>query len=346
MGDVKAIERQPATRVDGILSFADRLGAIRMRLGIGRASYRVSPGLYALETPGPEAPVFVSANYKMSFDALRSSIRGIPSWILVIDTKGINVWCAAGEGTFCADEVARRVKETGLGEKVKRRVLVLPQLSAPGVSAHSLEFKTGFKVLYGPVRASDIPSYLKAGRVKTPDMRRVRFGIKDRLVLAPLELVQGLPFAGILAALLFLLEAVARRLFLPSAWASGTWPSALASSLIAALPAATAFLSGAILSPALLPVLPFRAFAAKGAVAGAFCLAALWPLMRWPVLQGAGSALAAIALSSFYAMNFTGASTFTSLSGTRKEVAVALPAEIALAALGTGILAVRAVLGA
>jgi hypothetical protein len=39
-------------------------------------------------------------------------------------------------------------------------------------------------------------------------------------------------------------------------------------------------------------------------------------------------------LSSFLAMNFTGSSTFTSLSGVQKEMKTALPVQIGMAALG------------
>ena len=81
--------------------------------------------------PGPESPVFVTSNYTLSFDALRTSIKGIDGYILVLDTKGINVWCAAGKGTFGTDEVIKRVQETELAQVVSHRRLILPQLRRP-----------------------------------------------------------------------------------------------------------------------------------------------------------------------------------------------------------------------
>lgn len=77
------------------LTFRDRFGFVRMRLGIGRASYKIEPGIYAVGNPDSMSPVLVSSNYKMSFDVLRRELFGIDAWILVIDTRGINVWCAA-----------------------------------------------------------------------------------------------------------------------------------------------------------------------------------------------------------------------------------------------------------
>jgi small redox-active disulfide protein 2 len=90
----------PVFKVSTTLKWTDRLGSWKARWGIGRMWYWVKPGLCAVGTPTSDSPVFVSANYKMSFDQLRSALSGIDGWILVLDTKGINVWCAAGKGTF------------------------------------------------------------------------------------------------------------------------------------------------------------------------------------------------------------------------------------------------------
>ena len=76
---------------------ADILGSFKARWGWGRMRYAVEPGLYAVGRPTAASPVLVSANYKMSFDRLRKTLSGLDLWILVIDTKGINVWCAAGK---------------------------------------------------------------------------------------------------------------------------------------------------------------------------------------------------------------------------------------------------------
>ena len=101
-------------RVASVLKWQDRFGTVKARWGINRMDYKVDPGLYALGNPNPQSPVFVTANYKMSFDALREALENLASWILVLDTKGINVWCAAGKGTFGTEELVRRVQATGL----------------------------------------------------------------------------------------------------------------------------------------------------------------------------------------------------------------------------------------
>ncbi|MBW2172684.1 MAG: acetyl-CoA synthase subunit gamma, partial [Deltaproteobacteria bacterium] len=98
----------PAGKVPQVLSSltpADHWGTIKARWGVGRMKYTVDPGLYALGSPDAQAPVFVTANYKMSFDRLREAVPGRDAWILVLDTEGINVWCAAGKGTFGTQEL-------------------------------------------------------------------------------------------------------------------------------------------------------------------------------------------------------------------------------------------------
>ncbi|RXM21708.1 acetyl-CoA synthase subunit gamma, partial [Citrobacter sp. AAK_AS5] len=85
--------------------------------------------------PDKNSPVIVTANYKLTFDVVRNAISGMNLWMLVLNTHGVNVWCAAGKGTFGTGEIARMVKMTKLATIVSHRNLIVPQLGAPGVSA-------------------------------------------------------------------------------------------------------------------------------------------------------------------------------------------------------------------
>ena len=148
--------------------------------------------------------MFVTGNYTLSFDALRTALAGRNAYLLVLDTKGINVWCAAGKGTFGTDELVSKIKSTGLEDAVNHRRLILPQLGATGVSAHDVKKLSGFEVEYGPVRAEDLPNYLKEHRA-TAAMRQVRFNLGDRLVLAPVEMVNTFLPMLIIAGVMYLL---------------------------------------------------------------------------------------------------------------------------------------------
>ncbi len=153
------------------LNFKDRIGTLKVRLNIGRMNYVIGTGLYAVGNPDAGSPVLVSANFKMSFDYLRRELQDIDAWILVLDTKGINVWCAAGKGTFGTDELIRQIREVRIDRVVNHRQLIVPQLGAPGVAAHLVKEATGFKVIYGPIRAADITAFLEAGNKATEEMR-------------------------------------------------------------------------------------------------------------------------------------------------------------------------------
>jgi hypothetical protein len=326
-GTVKTRERVVPV-VSTRLSRKDVWGGVKVRWNIGRDRYSVLPGLYAAGAPTAESPVLVSANYKLSFDTLRRSLEGIDAWILVLDTKGINVWCAAGKGTFGTRELEQRVTAARLDQVVSHRTLILPQLGAPGVSAPEVKKLTGWTVRYGPVRAEDIRAYLAAGQKKDEAMRTVRFALADRMAVAPVELTQAWPLLlGVLAA---------SALFgLPLS----TGYTARLLQLL--LPLAGGVLVAAFGFPALLPYLPFRAFALKGAVLGI-----LWGVVSALVVGvspavGAGLVLLVSPIVAIIAMNFTGSSTFTSQPGAALEVrrgippmAVSLAAGIVLTVLG------------
>jgi len=314
------------------LSATDRIGTLRVRLGIGRMAYTVEPGLYAVGSPKSNSHVFVSANYKMSFDILRSHLAGRDAWILVLDTKGINVWCAAGKGTFGTNEIVKQVERTRLSEIVTHRRLVAPQLGAPGVSAHEVRDRCGFKVIYGPIRAGDISAFLDAGMKATPEMRQVRFSLPDRIVLIPVEFNSWLKAFLIVTAAFVILSGLIRGGYsLGRVIETGTVAAALCFA---------AYVAGTVLTPALLPWLPGRAFSTKGAWAGLALAASLAAFsFSHPSLLGnrittAAWILLIPAISSFLGMNFTGASTFTSPSGVKHEMKAAVPAQGVFAGVG------------
>lgn len=317
-------------RVATHLNAVDRMGAVRVRIGLQRMRYMVEPGLYAVGVPTAESPVFVSANYKLSFDHLRRELTGIDGWIMVIDTKGINVWCAAGKGTFGTDEIIHRIEITRLSEVVNHRQIILPQLSAPGVAAREVKRRSSFRVIYGPVRARDIPEFLDASMKTSPEMRRVLFNIGDRLVLVPLELIQWGRYTFFIAAGLFLLAGLSRQGYTFPGLAGGREVLLLFLALL---------VTGTFV-PAFLPWLPGRALSWKGMIIGLLLAVVLVIVGVIPSTQIAGRLETAAwmllmpAIGAFIAMNYTGTTTYTSLSGVKKEMRFAVPSQIVFATLG------------
>lgn len=143
---------------------------------------KVKPGLYAIGQPDAKSPVLVTGNFDLTVRRVVKALDGrTDCWLLVADSAGINVWCAAGGGFFTAEKVIAAVNSAHLDQVVSHHALILPQLAANGVDGWKIRQETGWGVHWGPVKAADIPAYLAAHRKKTDEMRWVRFPLKERL---------------------------------------------------------------------------------------------------------------------------------------------------------------------
>jgi hypothetical protein len=304
------------------LSISDYWEHVKCRTSAFRNHYAVHPGLYAVGAPDRNSDVFVSANYKVSFDALRKALKGLNAWVLVLDTKGINVWCAAGKGTFGTQELIRRISETKLDRIIDHRNIIVPQLGAPGISAHSVKKASGFKVCYGPVRAADIGAYVAARYKATKEMRTVTFPVIDRLILTPMEINPAMkkyyPAYALIMLAVFGLHPggiIFRDAFI------GGFPFLLLGLV--------SVLAGALLTPMLLPFIPFRSFAVKGWITGMLSISLA---EKFIAARGhMGTALLIFTYlffplaSSYIALQFTGSTTFTGMSGVKKELRASIP---------------------
>lgn len=313
----------PVPRVKTALQWPDYAGTVRARLGINRDQYKIAPGLYCVGTPDSRAPILVTANYKLTFDHLRKELTSISAWILVLDTRGINVWCAAGKTLFSTEEVVRRINLSEVKKVVTHSRLILPQLAATGVAAHDVKKQSGFKVIYGPVRSKDLPKFLTNSFKSEPSMRTVTFNTIDRVILVPVELAHlPKPSLWILLAT-FLISGIGIHIFsFSAAWFRGT---------MLAVAYAAGILAGAVATPVLLPWIPGRSFAVKGAIIGVLSAAGIVALFRsdLQILGALALMLCTTAVSSYLAMNFTGSTPFTSPSGVEKEMRKAIPLQAA-----------------
>jgi SAM-dependent methyltransferase len=150
---------------------------------------KVKPGLYAVGQPDENSPVLVTGNFDLTVRRLVQAIDGrVDVWVLVADSAGINVWCAAGGGYFTAEKVIAAVKSSHLDQVVRHHALILPQLCANGVDGWRVRKESGWGVHWGPAKAVDIPAYLADKRKKNDAMRWVRFPFRDRLEMVTVTL--------------------------------------------------------------------------------------------------------------------------------------------------------------
>ena len=291
--------------------------------------------MYAVGNPDADSDVIVTANYKYSFDAVRGELKRLNLWILVLDTKGINVWCAAGKGTFGTEELVNQINITRLTQVVNHNRVIVPQLGAVGVSGYKVSKATGFKVYFGPVRAKDIRSFIEAGYRAGSAMRMIHFPFRDRLVLTPMEINPAMKKFPLFALIVLLIFGLQPQGIL--------FKDALQVGLPFLAMGLAAILSGAFVTPVLLPLIPFRSFAVKGWIAGMVTIFVM--IKTTAILEDANGLLFVLAyiffpmFSSYWALQFTGSTTYTSMSGVKKEMKIAIPVYIGSLVV-TGILAI------
>ncbi|MBE9478861.1 MAG: hypothetical protein IMY80_02765, partial [Chloroflexi bacterium] len=247
---------------------------------------QVKPGVYAVGEPGRDSPLLVTGNFELTVRRLVRAIEGeLDAWILVVDSGGINVWCAAGGGFLTADKIIGALHISGLSEVLQHHALILPQLCANGVEGWRIREQTGWGVHWGPARAVDIPDYLARGRKKTDDMRWVTFPLRDRLEMTAVTL-------GFYALLILIPIAIF--------WSSIFWPTLIAMVALSAFYAVT------------LPCLPGRDGLAKSlplaliAFVGMLVYSTIWDPAAIDVLFA--RAIGVTALSVFIAAELQGMS--------------------------------------
>ncbi len=177
-------------------------------------------GLYRLGNPDRNAPVLVTGNYLLTVSRVRRAWRHLDAYLLIANSHGINIWCAATGGFLTHHEIISAVKTSGVTEQVDHRNLILPQLAATGVEMHRVTRSTGWHVIWGPVYAKDVPQFLRSGQKKSPEMRVVKFPFSHRLEMAT---VWAFPASFIVALIM--------RFIWPAAMlpmAAFTWGLALA----------------------------------------------------------------------------------------------------------------------
>jgi hypothetical protein len=162
------------------------------------------------------------------------------------------------------------------------------------------------------VRAKDIPEYIRNGFTVTEVMRRVSFNLKDRFVLTGVELIQSFKYLVFIIPVILLLGFFRDKTFSPRF-------------LFDALPFLGALFTGACLVPLLLPWIPGRALSLKGWIAGMVFALIVSFFSGEGIFTWLAYCLLLPPISAFLSLNFTGATTYTSLSGVEKEIRVSMP---------------------
>jgi NAD-dependent dihydropyrimidine dehydrogenase PreA subunit len=141
-------------------------------------------GLVRIGNPGRHSPVLLTGNFTLTVQRVRHALVGLDAYLLIANSRGVNVWCAATGGLFTDHDVVSVLKTSGVDRLVDHRRVILPQLAATGIDGKTIRRKTGWHTIWGPVEARDIPAFLAANQQVTRAMRTVTFPWVRRLEMA------------------------------------------------------------------------------------------------------------------------------------------------------------------
>ncbi len=318
-------------KIDTTLKRRDKLYNLGTYFGINRNNYMIKPGLYAVGSPKETSPVIVSCNYKLTFDIVRNNLKNTDCFLLILETNGVNVWCAAGKGAFGTEELLRRIKFTNLEKIVSHKVIIVPQLGASGINTIEVRKSLGYRCIFSPIKAEYLEEFIK-NKFKAEDyMRKAQFSLKDRALLTPLNLIQNLKYYIISVVILLLLN------FLGSP--TKELSSVLKYGFIQSVPFLIGLIISAIVFPIMLPILPFRSFSLNGFILS-LILSLVIIVLRTSLYLGInqvyilGYLMLLNAMMVNVSLSFTGSTNFTSFSGVVKETLWTLPSCIILSLFG------------
>ena len=145
------------------------------------ARFPCEPDTVLICNPDKSSPVLVTCNFDYTVRHLKDYLEKeqLDCFLLVVNTKGTNVWCAAAEGIFTTDTVLSHLKVYNVGELVNHHQLILPQLSVAGVKRKELK-EHGWEGIYGPVYFADLKEFLNNGLTKNKDMQALEYGYWER----------------------------------------------------------------------------------------------------------------------------------------------------------------------
>lgn len=141
----------------------------------------VVPGLRRIGTPDRGSPVVITGNFHLSVRRVEKALTSQNCYLLVVQSKGINVWCASAGGELNTHSIISALKTSDTDSLVDHRELILPQLSAPGIDTKLLQQVSGWKGKWGPVYAGSLPEFIANGHTKTQKQCRVRFDLPFRM---------------------------------------------------------------------------------------------------------------------------------------------------------------------
>ncbi|UCE71615.1 MAG: acetyl-CoA decarbonylase/synthase complex subunit gamma [Nitrospiraceae bacterium] len=124
---------------------------------------QVEQKIYEITDPTADSPLMITTNFSLTYFIVSGEIENskVPSRLAVMDCEGLSVLTAWAAGKFTAAKIANFITESGVGDQISKKELILPGQVA--ILSGALEDKLeGWKITVGPREANAIPTYLKS----------------------------------------------------------------------------------------------------------------------------------------------------------------------------------------
>ncbi|MBN2546228.1 MAG: hypothetical protein JXB50_10555 [Spirochaetes bacterium] len=293
-------------------NFLDWFKSIYCLLFAFKKKFIIDPGLYYIgEKYDINLNLLVTCNYHLTVHLLWNIVRNRNLRLLVIDTKGINVWCSSGKGQFSSNEILKQLnryepEQLTIGKKLE---IILPKLSMSGVSLSELR-KNFIIPKIGPIYMRDIPDYLDKKPLEDRTEDKFEFNFKDRLFTLIPSLLQFTKYSLFMAAALFIWNYFFKT--------NIHYQVILISIIIA------------VLYIIFFPILPTKNFSIKGLFLALFLILTAVILLilfkiNLPILSSVFYIFFISGISLFFALYYTGSSGVSNYSLVKKEVIRYLP---------------------
>lgn len=137
-------------------------------------------GLYRIGSPRDSSIAFVTGNYSLTVRRAVKALRGTDCWLLVCDSRGINVWCSTLAGHFGTEDIVDAIRFTNLSETAHPVSIVLPQLCAANVSLKTVAMAAGAPAEFGPASINNVEDFIQHEQ----EIRKVQFRTGNRIEMA------------------------------------------------------------------------------------------------------------------------------------------------------------------
>ena len=165
-----------AAKYAGVIVLSDFQGETLFPLLLERMELFTDPqappmapeGVYEFGHPGPDAPVLLTSSWALTYHklCLAAEEARTPVFLCVhrIDESDVLCWChhciqSTQRGKLDSRRAARFIEKTGIGDRVRRRKLVISQRNAQ--FQEELEAAIpGWEIVVGPAEAARLPAFL------------------------------------------------------------------------------------------------------------------------------------------------------------------------------------------